>query len=316
MSVPPPATGGTAAAGPATPTVAGTPAPAAAGPPAGTAAPAADGTAGGTADAVAATVGGEPVTAAEVAAEVARLRSGPLADRLPPDGSPAGRQLRRWTTQRLVLRRLLDQEAAGRHVAVAATADGPPRQPGPGLRPDPALLGSAAADVLASSPAARAVYASVTAAISVPEDEVRAHYERNLDRYSSGDRWLVRQLTTTSAPQTGAAALAGGPAPVLVDPATLPPPLRRALGAVEPGHVVGPLRSPLGWHLAARHEVRPAGPRPYPEVRTEISRALLDRRRQQAFARWLDGRVAELVRLNPGYEHPADPANPDATHRH
>jgi len=30
----------------------------------------------------------------------------------------------------------------------------------------------------------------------------------------------------------------------------------------------------------------------------------------------LDARCATLVRLTPGYEHPADPRQPDATHRH
>jgi [acyl-carrier-protein] S-malonyltransferase len=258
---------------------------------------------GGAAGPLAALVGGEPVTAAEVAAEVARLRAGPLADRLPPDGTPAGRQLRRWTTQRLVLSRLLDQEAAARGLPPQPERAGPrPEHAGPG-EPDAALLGSAAADVLATSATARAVYTAVTAAVSVPEPEIRVHYEANLDRYTVPERWLVR-LSTVDA--------VGVDRQVPVDPATLPPSLRAALSQAPPGH-------PVGAHagqVAIRDEVRPARIRPYPEVRGEIAGTLLDRCRQQAFARWLDGRAGELVALQPGYEHPADPHNPDATHRH
>jgi [acyl-carrier-protein] S-malonyltransferase len=259
---------------------------------------------------IAALVGDQPVTAAEVAAEIARLRAGPLASRLPPDGSPAGRQLRRWTAQRLVLRRLLEQEAAARHLPGLPAAEP--------LHPDPALLGSAAADVLATSPTARAVYAAVTATVSVPEAEIRDHYDRNPDRYTTGTRWLVRQVTTADPATTADSTvddLAGAP-PALVDPAVLPEPLRHALARAEPEQIVGPVPSPLGWHLAARHGVRPGGVRPYPEVRDEVAGALLDRRRQQTFARWLDGRLGALVQLHAGYEHPADPHNPDATHRH
>jgi [acyl-carrier-protein] S-malonyltransferase len=277
---------------------------------------------------IAALVGDQPVTATEVAAEVARLRAGPLASRLPPDGSPAGRQLRRWTTQRLVLRRLLEQEAAARQLPGPPDAELPrpdrpaaePRRPGRlttgPCRPDPALLGSAAADVLATSPTARAVYAAVIATVSVPEAEIRDHYDRNPDRFTTGTRWLVRQITTAGAAVDSTVDDLAGAAPALVDPAVLPEPLRHALACAEPEQIVGPVPSPLGWHLAARHGVRPGGVRPYPEVRDEIAGALLDRHRQQAFARWLDGRRGALVQLHAGYEHPADPHNPDATHRH
>ena len=57
-------------------------------------------------------------------------------------------------------------------------------------------------------------------------------------------------------------------------------------------------------------------PQPYPEACTAISAALRQVAREQAFARWLDERLAALVRLEPGFEHPSDPRNPDAVHRH
>ncbi|HST65760.1 MAG TPA: peptidylprolyl isomerase [Mycobacteriales bacterium] len=235
---------------------------------------------------VAAWVDGEPVPAAEVAAELDRLRSGPL--RLPPDGTQDGRQLRRWVTQRVVIRRLL---------ATAART----LPPGPDdLRADPALVGTAAADVVATSAAARAVLASV--ADPPGEAEVRAHYDAHPDRYSRPERWLVRQAFGPDP-----AELPLSP-PYEVDPATLVPPLRTA--------PAGPVESALGWHRLVVEEVRPAGPVPYDEAGPAIAAELTARRTQLAFARWLDAALATRVRLAPGYEHPADPRNPDATHRH
>jgi [acyl-carrier-protein] S-malonyltransferase len=50
--------------------------------------------------------------------------------------------------------------------------------------------------------------------------------------------------------------------------------------------------------------------------RDRIAGVLLDEARQRRFAHWLDERCAALVRLAPGYEHPADPAQPDYAHHH
>jgi [acyl-carrier-protein] S-malonyltransferase len=57
----------------------------------------------------------------------------------------------------------------------------------------------------------------------------------------------------------------------------------------------------------------PAIPEP---VRHSIHTELRGAARRHSFARWLDARQAELVRLQPGYEHPGDPRQPDNTHRH
>jgi [acyl-carrier-protein] S-malonyltransferase len=51
-------------------------------------------------------------------------------------------------------------------------------------------------------------------------------------------------------------------------------------------------------------------PQPYPEACAAISAKLGQVAREQAFARWLDERLAALVRLEPGFEHPSDPRNP------
>ena len=301
---------------------------------------------------IAAWVDGEPVPAADVEAEVDRLRAGPLADRLPPAGTADARQLRRWVTQRVVLGRLLEHEAAARGLTPpstvppvgapvgAAAAPGPTdpsaarpvgaavgqaaargltppstvppvgapvgaaAAPGPTgprtVRPDAALVGAAAADVLTTSAAARAVLATFTT--HPTEAEVRAHYTAHPDRYARGERWLARQAF---APTPGGLLL--GP-PTELDPATLVPELR--------GRPTGPVRSGLGWHRLVVDAVRPAGPVPYEQVRPELEAELTDRATQLAFARWLDEAAAGRIRLAPGFEHPADPRQPDATHRH
>ena len=237
----------------------------------------------------AAWVDGEPVPAADIEAEVARLRAGPLADRLPPAGTTDSRQLRRWVTQRVVLRRLLEHEAAARALTTPGT-----------LRVDAAVVGAAAADVLATSAVARGVLA--TFATRPTEAEVRAHYDAHPDRYARPERWLVRQAFA-STPDT----LVLGP-PTEVDPATLVPELR-----TRPD---GPVHSGLGWHRLVVDAVLPAGPVPYDEVRPAIEAELADRTTQLAFARWLDEAAARRIRLASGFEHPADPRQPDATHRH
>ncbi|HEV7656248.1 MAG TPA: peptidylprolyl isomerase [Mycobacteriales bacterium] len=255
----------------------------------------------------AAWVDGEPVAAAEVDAEVARLRAGPLADRLPPADGPDGRQLRRWVAQRVVIRRLLERAAAElpfRDGAAGAPVRDGAAGPAVGdgaARPDAALVGSAAADVLATSAAARAVLATFTD--RPDEGELRAHYDAHPDRYVRPERWLVRQAFHRDDP--GRLELSG---PVEVDPGTLVAELRDA--------PAGPVRSLLGWHRIVVESVRPAGPVPYEEVRAAIAAELTVRRQQLAFARWLDAALATRVRLAPGYEHPADPRQPDATHRH
>ena len=168
------------------------------------------------------------------------------------------------------------------------------------MRVDAAVVGATAADVLATSAAARAVLATFTTRPT--EAEVRAHYLAHPDRYARGERWLARQAF---APTPDALVL--GPQTEL-DPATLVPELR--------GRPHGPVHSGLGWHRLVVDAVLPAGPVPYEQVRPEIEAELTARATQLAFARWLDAAAAERIRLAPGFEHPADPRQPDATHRH
>ena len=65
-----------------------------------------------------------------------------------------------------------------------------------------------------------------------------------------------------------------------------------------------------GWHRTT------VDAPPLDEVRPSITEHLRAAARRRAFRLWLDGRLANLVELAPGYEHPGDPRQPDNTHRH
>lgn len=52
------------------------------------------------------------------------------------------------------------------------------------------------------------------------------------------------------------------------------------------------------------------------DVREAIRELLIGAARRRTFRRWLDARTDALTTLEPGYEHPGDPRQPDNTHRH
>lgn len=109
-------------------------------------------------------------------------------------------------------------------------------------------------------------------------------------------------------------------------------PLARALFAAITADVALP--PDAARHYYARNRTRFTAPPPpdpngwrvfhpavnavtaFEAVRELIECELVGAARRRAFARWLDGARAELVRLRPGYEHPGDPHQPDNTHRH
>ena len=139
-----------------------------------------------------ATVAGVPVSADEVDAAEARLRNAPGAAALPARGTSEGRQLRRWLTQLIVTERVVAAEATARGL----TGLGAPTQAE--LLPDVTArleIGSVAAATLAD-PHARALFADVTAAVRVADDEVADYHARNPLRFvqSRPDRhgWRTR----------------------------------------------------------------------------------------------------------------------------
>ena len=128
-----------------------------------------------------ATVAGAPVHVDEVDAREALLRNGSRAARLPAGGTSEGRQLRRWLTQLMVTERLIAAEAAARGL----TERGAPTEAE--LLPDATArldIGSIAAAVLAD-PRARALFADVTAAVRVTDDDVADYHARNPLRFAA-----------------------------------------------------------------------------------------------------------------------------------
>jgi [acyl-carrier-protein] S-malonyltransferase len=117
----------------------------------------------------------------EVDAREARLRDGPLAAALPAAGTSEGRQLRRWLTQLIVTERVVAAEAA----ALGVTARNAPSEAE--LLPDTTArleIGSIAAAALAE-PSARAVFARVTGAVDVSDDDVACYHARNPLRFAA-----------------------------------------------------------------------------------------------------------------------------------
>jgi [acyl-carrier-protein] S-malonyltransferase len=130
---------------------------------------------------VAAMVGGVPVSVAEVDAREERLRHSRVASSLPRPGTSEGRQLRRWLTQLLVAERVVAHEAALRGLS----ADGAPTEEE--LLPDTTArleIGSITAAAL-SGPLGRALFADITAAVDVTDDDVSAYRARNPQRFDT-----------------------------------------------------------------------------------------------------------------------------------
>jgi [acyl-carrier-protein] S-malonyltransferase len=132
---------------------------------------------------VVATVAGSPIPVDEVDAAEAALRSGPRAAALPAGGTSEGRQLRRWLTQLIVTERVIAAEAAVRGLNAIDLESAPTEAE---LLPDVTArleIGSVAAAVLAA-PSARALFADVTAAVQVADDEVADYHARNPLRFA------------------------------------------------------------------------------------------------------------------------------------
>jgi [acyl-carrier-protein] S-malonyltransferase len=117
----------------------------------------------------AAYVRGEPVSAAEVEARLARVRSSGFGARLPDAATAEGRNARRWVAQLICAERLVGAEL------------GAPTGPRGALTIDRALgVGGVAAAVLTVRPDA----IRVVPAPDVDEASVRGYYDRNADRYA------------------------------------------------------------------------------------------------------------------------------------
>lgn len=125
----------------------------------------------------AATVGSEAVTVADVDARERLIRAGAREHALPRPGTSEARQLRRWLTQVLVAEKIVAATALDAGGATVPAEDV--------LLPDTVArmeVGSVAAATLTEH-RGRAVYAMVTAAVQVSDDEVEAYHARNPLRF-------------------------------------------------------------------------------------------------------------------------------------
>jgi [acyl-carrier-protein] S-malonyltransferase len=89
-------------------------------------------------------------------------------------------------------------------------------------------------------------------------------------------------------------------------------PLARVLRDAVTGDVAVAPEAAADYHRRNRDR----HPGDFAAERDRIVATLLSQARERYFAHWLDERCAALVRLAPGYEHPADPAQPDYVHHH
>jgi [acyl-carrier-protein] S-malonyltransferase len=234
---------------------------------------------------IVATVASEDIPVTEVDAREAALRGCALAGVLPVAGTREGRQLRRWLTQLLVTERVIAVEAAAR-----------------GIQPRPASteiyeLGDveSSACVQPEPPSEQELLPDVTARLELGSVTSAVLSESPLAR--SLYALITEDVEVTEGEVKAYHAR---------NPYRFALPNRVA----EPGSPSSNRGMGAGWDI-------PAGePPPLHSVRAAIAAELHAAARRRAFATWLDGRRAELVRLAPGYEHPGDPRQPDNTHRH
>jgi [acyl-carrier-protein] S-malonyltransferase len=138
-----------------------------------------------------ATVAGLPISVDEIDSAEARLRSCARAAALPASGTSEGRQLRRWLTQLIVTEVVVAAEAAARGLTGREAPTETELLPDLTARVE---IGSVAAAALAD-PRARALFADVTAAVQVTDDDVADYHARNPRRFAaprrSRDGWRV-----------------------------------------------------------------------------------------------------------------------------
>lgn len=234
------------------------------------------------------------------------LYAGNRSSCLPLEGTREGRQLRRWVAQVLLTEALLDAEC--RHWGLAPV-------PGALADLDPVgrvELGSVDAAALEFSAEARAVYLAVTAGVTADDDEVDGYLNRHPERFRRPERRVLRHVL---GPDPARLALNDGDR-LDVSRGDLPSTVDTAVFAARPGAVLAPVRSELGWHLIQVEDVRAAENPDSIRVRALVLAELAPGSRRRHYRRWVDGRRNADVRVMPGYEHPADPRQPDHLHQH
>jgi [acyl-carrier-protein] S-malonyltransferase len=263
--------------------------------------------------AIVATVGGRPIPVSRLETRLAEVRRGPRGRHMPPDSATPSVTLRRWIVQELVTEEVLHVEAR----RAGVEDDSSPRT---------------------SLTAITRLVDLVTGAVTVPEGEIRAYYERNPDLYRRSEvrgvrhilladaaaaHGVLRRLEAGEAMEEIARAASTDPGSQQdggylgdVRRGELAGPLEDALFAADVGAIVGPCETEHGWHVARVDAVVPASTVPYAEAREAIEAELLIAARARAFEQWLEGRRRALAVLEPDFAHPADPIHGVPSHRH
>jgi len=233
---------------------------------------------------------------------MAEVMRGPRARHVPPDAGDESMQFRRWLVQELVTRAVLIHEARAAGL-IPAAAPGPDAVDGTLTTLPQAVLARLAE--------------MVTEGVAVPETELRAYYERNLDLFRGEE---VRGLRHHMAPTVAAARTAA----VDIDHGAswnlrrgeFTGPLEDAVFAAQPGELVGPLESELGWHVARIERIDAASVTSFEDARERIEEDLLAAARASAFGEWLERRRQALSVIEPDWEHPGHPVHGLVRHRH
>lgn len=230
----------------------------------------------------------------------AALRASAAAARLPDRTTAEGRQLRRWIAHCLAAQAIVETEPDPERGVSSGRATDRGGSPLPAEVSGALGAGSIALAVLAGSAAARAFAGRLTADVRVPD--------ATLDRLAAAR--AVPLGRRVSHLVDGRAVNAGRP--VVVTAAELPAELGSELTSAPAGAVL------RGVDANGRtHELTVLDEPPPPALRFQRDDAgALASARARAFGRWLDGRRDELVHPRPGFEHAADPRQPDHTHHH
>lgn len=254
-----------------------------------------------TADRNAASVAGLLIRVSDVEERASLLRSGPAARHLGPAGSAGDDWILRWAVQQLVGEAVLEHEI---RQATGSAGIG---------RPDAAIQG---------------LVDRITEPVGISEEDVRSHYERNMDRYRSPERRRVRYVALANRPDAARARVrlaSGRTEPVAGADRQGVMELRRgdyvgdfeaAVFAARIGDVVGPACTEHGWLVARLDEVTGESTVPFAVARSTIAGELLEVARARAFDEWLELRRRELGRVAPEYEHPGHPVHGQPRHRH
>jgi hypothetical protein len=256
----------------------------------------------------------------------------------PPDPGPVGWVLSQPVTPEMVADYLREQPAPP---ALAATGDGRAiqRWAARSLLAELVVRNELARRGLSANSDLYAAVATELVGDGQPtEAELSSYTERNRDRYIEPERRWVRHVLCTDEPTAGLVAeraRSGQPIADLARQFSADPgsrhnggdlgPLRRGelAGKIEElvfaaavGEVLGPVRSPFGWHVLVVYAVEPKQTTVPGSARAALAVELAGRNRSIAYTAWLERRLLEDVVVAPGYDHPARPGLLDRVHRH